>query len=335
MNFSRLVHRFAGEDPKMVRLVTYWAATVVLYLLCLSVSWVEVLTGAASLPAAAAMTALAVSGHVAFYFLIRQSRALQLSPAQLSVFQGRFAILITCIGYTIVGPLRGVTLVVLLVIIVFCAFTLEARKTHSLAVFAVLLLGAAMISMGIADPAGFDIKTELIHFILIGTMVAVVGFLTGLMSDLRAALHAQKSELAAALARIQDLATHDELTQLPNRRYMTSQLGNMQRRQGRRPACLALVDIDWFKRINDGHGHAAGDEVLRGFAQAGRAVLRAGDVLARWGGEEFLLLLPDTDLDQARGVVERLRTRVEQEQFLPAQPALRIGIGRTGRARPP
>jgi diguanylate cyclase (GGDEF)-like protein len=71
-----------------------------------------------------------------------------------------------------------------------------------------------------------------------------------------------------------------------------------------------VLDIDFFKRINDSLGHAAGDSVLRDFAQATRAELREGDVLARWGGEEFLLMLPDTSADNARAVIERMRARV-------------------------
>jgi diguanylate cyclase (GGDEF)-like protein len=77
-----------------------------------------------------------------------------------------------------------------------------------------------------------------------------------------------------------------------------------------RSTCIALLDIDFFKQINDRHGHAAGDEVLRSFAAAARAELRSGDVLARWGGEEFLLMLPDTGEPEALMVVERIRARV-------------------------
>jgi diguanylate cyclase (GGDEF)-like protein len=74
--------------------------------------------------------------------------------------------------------------------------------------------------------------------------------------------------------------------------------------------CIAVLDIDFFKRINDRFGHAAGDDVLRAFAQAARAELREGDALARWGGEEFLLMLPHTAATDARTVLERMRARV-------------------------
>jgi len=314
MKFDRLVQKFAGDDPKMARLVTYWSVTVLLYLLCIGILWIEALSGVADTRRAARLTALAFSGHFLFYHLIRRSKQLNLLPEQLSVYQGCFAIVVTVLGYTVVGPMRGATLVVLLVILVFCAFTLEARKTRAMSVFAVVLLGVVMLYMWISAPQRFDVKTEIMQFVLIGTMVVVVGVLTGRMSELRATLKSQKAELADALACIQDLATRDDLTLLPNRRHMTGLLAEEERRRAlsHHPACLALIDIDWFKKINDTYGHEAGDQALRTFAQEGRKVLRGHDVLARWGGEEFLLLLPGTALADAQSVLERFRRQVEQ-----------------------
>jgi diguanylate cyclase (GGDEF)-like protein len=83
---------------------------------------------------------------------------------------------------------------------------------------------------------------------------------------------------------------------------------------------VAVLDIDWFKRVNDSHGHAAGDQVLRGFAQQALTAVRSTDVLARWGGEEFLLMLPDTELPAARQVLARMQAQVS---------ALRLSVGAT------
>jgi diguanylate cyclase (GGDEF)-like protein len=74
-----------------------------------------------------------------------------------------------------------------------------------------------------------------------------------------------------------------------------------------RPLTIAILDLDHFKSINDRCGHATGDHVLKEFARVSRGSLRAGDILGRWGGEEFLLILPDTTLDAALASVERLR----------------------------
>lgn len=105
------------------------------------------------------------------------------------------------------------------------------------------------------------------------------------------------------------LAREDNLTGLPNRGY-TAALARAAltaaAAQGG-PLTVAIIDFDHFKSINDRCGHAAGDHVLREFARVSRGSLRAGDVLGRWGGEEFLLILPDTTLDAALASVERLR----------------------------
>ena len=305
----RMVGQVAGDDPKMRRLITYWGATVLLYMLSMAILWVEVYAGNAMREPAYRLTLLAVAGHVLFYFLIRWCKRFNLTPAQLSVYQGRFAVFCTVAGYSIMGPLRGASLVILLVILVFCSFTLEARKTHALCIFAITLLGGFMIAMQYTAPDIFSAKTELIHFALSGSSLIVVGTLTGRLSELRTGFKSQNKALVEALAHIQTLATRDELTSLPNRRYMMDLLGREQHRKSNSgKACLALLDIDWFKKINDTCGHAAGDAVLRAFADMCTTNLRANDVIARWGGEEFLVYLPDTGIDAAAVTLDRLRS---------------------------
>ncbi|MDX1588776.1 MAG: diguanylate cyclase [Oleiphilaceae bacterium] len=105
------------------------------------------------------------------------------------------------------------------------------------------------------------------------------------------------------------LARHDELSGMPNRRYFM-QRGDTELNRARRyhnPVSLVLVDLDHFKRINDQHGHKAGDEVIQAFAALCQKTLREQDMAARIGGEEFVLLLPETGLDGARTLAERLR----------------------------
>ena len=105
------------------------------------------------------------------------------------------------------------------------------------------------------------------------------------------------------------LANEDPLTRLPNR-GRTAQLATEALAAAcaqSRPLTVALIDFDYFKTINDQCGHAAGDHVLKEFAQLSRGALRTGDIFGRWGGEEFLLVLPDAALDSALASVERLR----------------------------
>jgi len=111
---------------------------------------------------------------------------------------------------------------------------------------------------------------------------------------------------------LQRMATTDALTGLPNRRRLMEGMALEVARAERsgRPLSLALLDIDRFKSINDTHGHPAGDAVLQAVADELRKVTRAGDLLGRFGGEEFAIVMPETNLKQARWACERLRKAV-------------------------
>lgn len=116
-------------------------------------------------------------------------------------------------------------------------------------------------------------------------------------------------ELEAANQQLQHLSHTDSLTGLMNRRALQYAAGLIQSQRSRHPTplTLALLDIDHFKRINDEHGHDAGDAILRQIATYLRQRLRSQDLLARWGGEEFLLLMPNTSLKQAQQLADTLR----------------------------
>jgi len=92
------------------------------------------------------------------------------------------------------------------------------------------------------------------------------------------------------------------------------------------PFCLAVIDIDHFKQVNDAHGHAVGDEVLRVFSSQALAAVRTIDVLGRWGGEEFVLLLTDAKLPFARQAVERVRSHIESMVVLGDHAAVNITL---------
>ena len=120
-----------------------------------------------------------------------------------------------------------------------------------------------------------------------------------------------QQELVAQGARLEALLREDALTGLSNRRAILTQLGGMvsgARRHGH-PLSIAVLDLDHFKRINDTHGHKTGDEVLVAAAHAMGTHLRAEDQLGRLGGEEFLVLLPDTDAEAASHVAESCAPR--------------------------
>jgi two-component system cell cycle response regulator len=110
-----------------------------------------------------------------------------------------------------------------------------------------------------------------------------------------------------------EMAITDQLTGLHNRRYMGRHLDKLilNAQKSAKPLAFLIMDIDHFKSVNDTHGHDIGDEVLREFANRISANIRGIDLACRYGGEEFVVVMPDTDIDFACTIAERLRKSVE------------------------
>ena len=125
-----------------------------------------------------------------------------------------------------------------------------------------------------------------------------------------------------------EMAITDALTGLHNRRYMESHIGALIEQASARgkPLAVSLLDIDFFKSVNDTYGHDAGDDVLREFANRIRKSIRGIDLACRYGGEEFVVLMPETDLAVAAAVSERLRRRIASEPFRVQQGARQIEV---------
>lgn len=129
-------------------------------------------------------------------------------------------------------------------------------------------------------------------------------------------------------SRIEEMATTDKLTGLLNRHafaILIDKLMASHRRQPR-PITFLLADVDHFKTINDRHGHRIGDEVLVGIGALLRSNLRAADFAVRWGGEEFLMVLPDCPADEGRQVAEKLRLAIAEARLCSADPTLLVTL---------
>lgn len=147
-------------------------------------------------------------------------------------------------------------------------------------------------------------------------------------SHIRDLLHERNAQLASASAQVTHLANHDELTGALTRRPAWALLHEQARRADGQHAgfCVAMLDIDHFKTINDRYGHAAGDEVLRRFAATARALLRPADAFARYGGEEFLLILDTGNLDAALAAVDRIRSATAALQWDEIDAAFKVTV---------
>jgi diguanylate cyclase (GGDEF)-like protein len=135
--------------------------------------------------------------------------------------------------------------------------------------------------------------------------------------------------ISASLADTYDRATIDRLTGVANRQALLAYLFAEVERATRygRPLCVAFVDIDHFKAVNDTYGHASGDTVLRGVAQTVAENLRASDLIGRYGGEEFMLILTETDVEEGAALSEKLRELVERKRFaIEGNPELSVTV---------
>ena len=142
-------------------------------------------------------------------------------------------------------------------------------------------------------------------------------------------------QLAEARAALVTMAETDPLTGVGNRRHFIAraQLAMAEAVRQRSTLCIVLIDIDHFKRINDAHGHAIGDAVITAVADTCRQRLRAGDVFCRWGGEEFIVLLPGATLEVGCLLAERLRTGVQEARVegVPGGVTISLGVAELSR----
>ncbi|MET0416361.1 MAG: GGDEF domain-containing protein [Actinoplanes sp.] len=161
-------------------------------------------------------------------------------------------------------------------------------------------------------------------------MAVTVNFMIAVLSGIQAsAFGRQVDELQEVRRQLHHQATHDVLTGLPNRERLMAYGAELDGR----PVAVLLLDLDGFKRVNDTHGHAAGDELLREVSRRLSANLRDGDLAVRLGGDEFVVVLPDTDRDTVAVLAGRLRAEIRRPVDVPGGRAeVGVSIGAACRA---
>jgi diguanylate cyclase len=316
--------------PPGAQRVRLWQSLLAftVFLVFAGVQHLEVLLGLIDLHESNALTAFNLTGALAFVLVIRSGWNQRLAPRDpaLTVAQILFALVSISWSYAITGPARGMVIAIVIIILLFSSFQLRPAQARLLSLIGFLMLAATMAWRSLGPEAPYSPEVELVHALFTAVVISATAALSIRLSRLRARLSAQKSALEQALEVNRELATRDSLTGLLNRRAMMELLGQ-QRPYVRRTEgsmALALLDIDWFKKVNDTHGHQVGDTVLQRFADLARSQLRAGDSLARWGGEEFLLLMQDTTEVEALVALERVRQRIAGGHFDELAPGLQV-----------
>ncbi|HYD81659.1 MAG TPA: GGDEF domain-containing protein [Paucimonas sp.] len=199
-----------------------------------------------------------------------------------------------------------------------CMYRLRQRAVLMLCVgtlagyAAVIGLHHLRLGAGAAVDAAM-LRQDLLHWFVLALTLPSFVLLTGRLQRLQGALR----QAGMRIRNIEEHARRDPLTNSYNRRYMVTALEEQKRYAdgSGAPLCLAVIDLDHFKRINDEVGHLAGDDVLRTFVAIAQRNVRETDIFGRYGGEEFLLVLPNTSLLEAFNIAERLRERVERHDW--------------------
>lgn len=215
------------------------------------------------------------------------------------------------LGFLLAAPQIGYAFLNVL-FLVFGVAALQMTSRQAAVAWTLTAVGVAPIFLLTRIPIGLPVATSSERLAAVLCFVLTVGqcaFVGRYGDSMRKRLHKRGVELSEAYQRIEELAELDELTGSFNRRCIMRMLDDEIARAQRSntPCTIALIDLDWFKRINDAHGHPVGDEVLRTFAITVFANIRSIDRFGRYGGEEFLLILPATLDIAAHRALDRLR----------------------------
>jgi len=286
------------------------------YLLYALVMLVQVGYGLMAPAAAATLLGLALAVNLGFYLAVGSGRFSRGRDPGLARTQLMVGIAYLYVGYAASGPSAPGTTIVMASHIVYAMFTMSPQQVHRLVAASLLGLGATQLLCDQLWPERFAPGVQLVAFLYACLVVSLIALLAKRITGMMLQLRHQHAQLAEAMTRLETLATRDELTLTHNRRHMGSLIAAAQGRRQRsaEPIALALLDIDLFKSINDQHGHATGDEVLRHFAAQVRTVLRDTDEVARWGGEEFLVMFPRADATQAMAALGRLQHHLAEAE---------------------
>ena len=329
--------RFFPEDANQalrVRRYLIASGTTLLVVLLLCVCyWANLLSGAVL----AGGIVFASFRAVLFYSLFRTGINQRFRDPSLTTEQIILATLNTGMVMFFAEEARAVLLPVYVIPFLFGVFRLRTKEFFVLGLVILLIFGAMQALSWQLGFARGDFVRDLVEFAVVAIVVPWFAVFGGYVNGLRAELGAANRKLKVAFERIEQIAIHDELTGLYNRRFLLEVLRREHSRAQRvnRGFAICMFDIDHFKSINDTLGHAAGDAVLKHFASISNSGLRGVDVLGRYGGEEFLLILPDASSAEACTAAERVRSVVEASGF-PQMPADRqvtvtIGVAACGR----
>ncbi|MGE5450934.1 MAG: GGDEF domain-containing protein [Acidobacteriota bacterium] len=323
---SRLLDWIFTTDPKQRLRISRSLLSALVFVICVCMIIYCAAIGLTTPATGAVLSGVIAVSSIGFYAALRSGWNLRFSDPSLTLPQILAALTWICGAYALTNEGHGGTLILFALVLVFGIFNMNARRARLSTMYAVTAMGATMFYKGTTDPVHYPPEIELMYFVFVATVMPMISQLATELNTMRGRLKAQKQDLEAAVVRIQELATRDELTGLFNRRQITQVLGEHAARCNRGVVqfWVAVLDLDHFKHVNDTWGHGVGDEVLRSFAHMAAGVLRETDVIGRWGGEEFLAVMLAAPPHDPHVGLERLRAKLADAQVSQSVPQLRI-----------
>ena len=234
----------------------------------------------------------------------------------------------TVVVYVFADAIHATQLLFLGLVMGLGVFSLDVRHMRLTCLYGVVTMGCAILAMAQYAPDRYPPQVGYVYLALLVICLPTLTAVGMQRVKLTHKLKRQKADLAGALTRLKEIAIRDALTGLYNRGHMIELLQHAVARQQRTGETFSFVmfDLDYFKRVNDTHGHGVGDDVLRAFATVATTILRKSDVLARWGGEEFVAICPHSDDPHTLVGVERLLKEWGQTEVSPQAPQLRVSF---------
>lgn len=309
----RLFTIIPSQDPNQALRVKRFLMATLVYAMIITLMALYVLKGFMDFHGWV-ITAAAIVGFNSIVFLVLRSRHNErFHDPSLTGFQMIAACLLMALTLIEVNAGRGALLMLYIVLLLFGVFRLRTWQFMALGLFALLCYGAAIAFVSHFRPESTQLPIELLQWLALAGLVPCGSFFAGYVGQLRQQLREYQVALQQTREQAHELAVQDELTGISNRRSIVHFLKQEQARSDRLdlPFSVCLLDLDGFKRINRTFGYAVGDQVLSQVARCLGERLRPVDGLGRYGGEEFLVVMPDTTEVAAAEQARCLRERVE------------------------
>lgn len=316
------------DDPKQALRISRFFISFGIYILNLSLSYLAYKAGLLGLTALYWNWIMILVFNFFLYIVFRSGLNLKLKDPSMTSIQICVASIVVMYGIFFVYEARGILCAVYILILLFGTFRLNTRQFLKVSSFMVMTYGMDIFLLYVFRPQDIVLHIEIFQWLVLAVILVSVSFIGGNISALRHDLAASRKKLQASLVKISEMAIHDDLTGFYNRHHLMELVTTENNRSNRTGSIfsLAMLDLDKFKNVNDTYGHQAGDDILMTFSNIIRNVLRKTDFCGRYGGEEFLIVLTQTDLQDAKIFAERIRACVEKSLYLDLGKSRKFGV---------